>query len=124
MLPSFGPRVTPASLRRQFDALRRKVDRHARDIAAFVLRPVADQITRLWDIAVEKKQPKPNPVLCVQKVVRAGFRLSTFKALHTYIEDRRTYGGFPDADEIINLLLPPKQRVTLSEVLPDIFPTR
>ena len=124
MFPLYRPRITLASLRRQFEALKRKLHRHARDIAAFVLRPVADQITRLWDIAVEKNQSKPDPISCVQKVVRAGFRLSTFKSLHTYIKDRRTYGGFPDADEIINLLLPPKQRVTLSEVLPDLFPAR
>ena len=121
MLPLYRP-VTLASLRRQFEALKRKLHRHARDIAAFALRPVADQITRLWEIALEKKQPKPDPISCVQKVVRAGFRLSTFKALHIYIADSRRYGGFPDADSIINLLLPPKQRVTLSEVLPDIFP--
>ncbi len=112
---------TISSLRRQIEALKRK---YAREIAAAVLKPVANQITRLWEIAVAKKQPKPDPLDCVQKVAQAGFRLHTFKALHGYIEDCRRYGGFPDADVIVNKLLPPKQRVELSVVLPDRFPLR
>ena len=75
-----------SQLRRQFEALKRK---YARVIAAAVLKPVADKIVNLWDIATAKKQPKPNPLLCIQKVVQAGFRLDTFTALHTYIKDCR-----------------------------------
>ncbi len=112
---------TISSLRRQIEALKRK---YAREIAAAVLEPVANKIVNLWDIATARRQPKPNPLLCVQKVVKAGFRLKTFKALHGYIEDCRYYGRFPDADEIVNKLLPPKQRVELSVVLPDRFPLR
>ena len=110
-----------SQLRRQFEALKRK---YARVIAAAVLKPVADKIVNLWDIATAKKQPKPNPLLCIQKVVKAGFRLDTFKALHIYLEDCRRYGGFPDAGEIINKLLPPGKSVELSAVLPCRFPVR
>ena len=113
--------MTLYQIRCQIEAIKRK---YAREIAAAVLEPVADKIVTLWDIATAKKQPKPNPLLCVQKVVKAGFRLKTFKALHGYIEDCRYYGRFPDADEIVNRLLPPKQRVELSVVLPDRFPLR
>ena len=112
---------TLSSLRRQIEALKRK---YAREIAAAVLEPVADKIVNLWDIATAKNQPQPSPLICVRKVAEAGFRLRTFKALHGYIEDCRYYGRFPDADEIINKLLPPKQRVELSVVLPDRFPLR
>ena len=115
----FSPRITLASLRRQFEALKRK---YARVIAAAVLKPVADEITRLWAIAVEKKQPKPSPILCVQKVIKAGFRLNTLNALHGHIQRCRRYGGSPNPEEITNHLLPPKQRVNLSEVLPNRFP--
>ena len=107
-----------SQLRRQFEALKRK---YARVIAAAVLKPVADKIVNLWEIAAAKKQPKPNPLLCIQKVVKAGFRLDTFTALHIYIKDCRHYGGFPNAGEIINKLLPPKKPVELSAVLPGIF---
>ena len=112
---------TLSQIRREIEALKRK---YARQIAAAVLKPVAGKIVNLWDIATAKKQPKPNPMLCVRKVVDAGFRLHTFNALHSYIEDLRTYGGSPDADEIINKLLPPKKSVQLSAVLPNRFPVR
>ena len=112
---------TISSLRRQIEALKRK---YAREIAAAVLEPVADKIVNLWDIATAKNQPKPSPLICVREVAEAGFRLRTFNALHAYIDNCRNYGGFPDADEIVNRLLPPKQRVELSVVLPDRFPLR
>ena len=117
----FSPRITLRSLRRQFEALKRK---YARVIASIILKPVADEITRLWAIAVEKKQPKPSPILCLQKVVKAGFHLPSFKAFHIYIEDCRRYGGFPNTEEITNKLLPPKTRIILHEVLPNRFPAR
>ncbi len=108
-------------IRHQIEALKRK---YARQIAAAVLKPVANKIVNLWDIATAKKQPKPDPLLCVHKAVKAGFRLHTFTALHVYLEDCQRYGGFPDANEIINRLLPPQQRVELSAVLPTRFPVR
>ena len=113
--------TTIGSLRRRLEALKRK---YAREIAAAVLKPVAQKIVNLWDIATAKKQPKPNPVDCVRKVADAGFRLKTLNALHGYIDSCERYGGFPDADEIVNKLLPPKQPVELSAVLPARFPVR
>ena len=53
--------MTLSQIRRELEALKRK---YARVIAVAVLRPVADRITRLWEIAVAKKQPKPDPVGC------------------------------------------------------------
>ena len=121
MFTLYRPGITLNSLRRQFEALKRK---YARVIAAAVLKPVADEIVSLWDIAVSKRQPKPDPLTCVQKVAKAGFRLQTFKDLHIYIEDCSRYGGFPDAWEIINKLLPPSEKINLSAVLPNRFPAR
>ena len=113
--------ITLASISRQVDSLTRKF---ARKLAIYHLKPVTDQITELWAIAVAKKQPLPDPLSCVRKVVDAGFRLNTYTALHTYLKDCRRYGGLPDAGEIIRRLLPPKQRVTLDAVLPGRFPLR
>ena len=117
----FSPRITLTSLRRQFEALKRK---YARVIAAAILKPVANEIVNLWAIAGAKKQPKPSPILCLQKVVKAGFRLQTFTALHVYLEDCRRYGGSPNTEEITNKLLPPKTRITLHQALPNRFPAR
>ena len=84
--------ITISQIRREIKALKRK---YAREIAAAVLSPVVDQIVELWNIALAKKLPKPDPLSCVQKVVKAGFRFQTFKALHGYLEDCRYYNYFP-----------------------------
>ena len=78
-----------ASLHPQREALERKC---ASQLAVYRLRPVVDQIAELWNIAVAKKQPKPDSLTCVRKIADAGFRLPTFTALHTYYKDCRKYG--------------------------------
>ena len=78
--------MTFSQLRSQVDVPKRK---YAREIAAAVLKPVASKIVNLWDIAIAKNQPKPSPLLYLQMVAKAGFRLQTFKALHVYLEDCR-----------------------------------
>ena len=113
--------MTLSQIRSQLEAIKRE---YAHVIAAAVLKPVASKVVNLWDIATAKKQPKPSPILCVRKVVDAGFRRQTLKALHIYLEDCRRYGGFPNAEEITEKLFPPGKRVNLSDVLPYRFPVR
>ena len=110
--------VTLASLRRQVDALMRQC---ARQLAVHRLRPIADQIVELWNIAVANKQPKPSPIFCVRRVAEAGFRLQTYLALHIYIENCQRYGRFPDAGEVADKLFPPGSKVNLRAVLPGVY---
>ena len=110
--------ITISQIRREIKALKRK---YAREIAAAVLSPVVDQIVELWNIALAKKLPKPDPLSCVQKVVKAGFRLQTFKALHGYLEDCRYYNYFPDPEVITAKVFPPGRKVELAAVLPGRF---
>ena len=110
--------VTISQIRRQIEALKRK---YAREIASAVLSPVVDQIVELWNIALAKKLPKPDPLSCIRKVVKAGFRLQTFKALHGYLEDCRYYNYFPDPEVIIQKVFPPGRKVELAAVLPGRF---
>ena len=112
------PGVTLASLRRQLNALTRK---YARLIAVAHLTPVTDRIAELWNIAIDKKKPKPDPVSCIRKIADAGFRVTTFKDLHIYLKDCRYYNWFPAAQEIANHLFPPGEQIDLSVVLPSIF---
>ena len=122
MLTFYRPGITLASLRRQFEALKRK---YARVIAAAVLKPAADHIVELWNTAVAKKRPVPDPVNCVRIMADAGFRPKTPKTwnfLHEYIDRCERYRLFPDADGIIEKLLPPGERVELHAVLPNRFP--
>ena len=110
--------TTLSQLRREVEAIERK---YARVFAAAILKPVTNQITELWAIAVAKEQPKPDALSCVRKVVAAGFRLHTFTALHIYLKDCRKYGDFPNHEEIVARLFPPKQKVELSLILPGRF---
>ena len=86
-------RVTVRSLRRQFESFKRK---YARAIASIILKPVADEITRLWAIAVAKKQPVPDAIDCVHIVADSGFRpLTTWNALHGYIDHCLRFRSYP-----------------------------
>ena len=104
--------TTLSQLRREVEAIERK---YARVFAAAILKPVTNQITELWAIAVAKEQPKPDALSCVRKVVAAGFRLHTFTALHIYLKDwvrrlpqpRRNRGG--------TVPRPPRQVLTARE---------
>lgn len=111
--------ITLASLRRELYALKRK---YARVFAVAHLKPVTDHIAELWNIAVAKKKPKPDPIFCIKKIADAGFRITSLKALHIYLKDCRYYNEFPDAQKIAARLFPPKKKVNLSAVLPDRFP--
>ena len=71
--------LTVAPIRRQFEALKREF---AHKIAVAHLKPVANQITELWEIAIAKKQPKPSPPSGIRMVTDAGFRLQNFNMLH------------------------------------------
>ena len=123
------PIISLASARRQLEALKRKLEvfkrKHARVIAAAVLKPVARRITHLWETAVENKQPVPDPIDCVHIVTDAGFRpITTWNVLHGYIDHCQRFRIVPDPDEIIAKLLPPREKVNLSSVLPKRFPAR
>ena len=112
----FSEGISLASIRRQIEALERKC---ARLLAIYRLKPAVDQITELWNIAVAKNQPKPDPLTCVRKVVDAGFRLPTFTALHTYIKDCRKIRQVPRRQGDRRQAIPSRQ-----ESLPVRCPTR
>ena len=104
---------TFTSLRRQVDALMRK---YARELAIYHFRPVADQIAQMWAIAVANKQPKPDPLSCIRKVVDAGYRLNTFTALRAYLKQCRRFGHLPDPQEIAERLFPSTSNRPRAEV--------
>ena len=110
--------LTVAPIRRQFEALKREF---AHKIAVAHLKPVANRITELWNIAIAKKQPKPTPMSCIRKVTDAGFRLHNFNMLHGYLDDCFSYDWFPNPVEIIDKLFPPGKNVDLSAALPEIY---
>ena len=109
------PGISLAAARRQIDALKRKLDRI---LAAYRLKAAVSQIVRLWEIAVEKKKPVLDPIDCVHKVRKAGFRPESWNVLHGYIDHCQRFSLTPGFDEIIDKLSPPRKMVSLMAVLP------
>ena len=121
MLSLYRPGITLTSLRRQFEALKRKLDRL---LAASRLKSATSRIVRLWEIAVEKKKPLPDPVDCVHIMARAGFRPESWNYLHGYIDHCQRFRAVPDAEEILSKLSLPRRLSSLIAVLPDPSPAR
>ena len=88
---------------RRVEALKRKL---APELAIISLRPLAEEISILWAIAVARKQPPPDPIACVRKVADAGFRLKTYMAFYKYLERCRYDNRQPCVRKIIAALLP------------------
>ena len=107
-------RSTLASLRRQVDALKRKL---VRVLPVLRLRSAADHIVKLWNIAVDKKKPKPDPIDCVHVISKAGFRPESWNSLHGYIEQCHRYRNTPEAREIIGKLFPSGKKPNPSAIL-------
>ena len=119
--------ITRRSVRRELEALKRRFEafkrRRPRALAAAVLRPAASHIAKLWEIALAKKKPVPDPVDCVHIMAGTGFRpLTAWNVLHGYIDHCQRCRHVPSADEIIEKLLPPGKKFTLSTVFPTRFP--
>ena len=107
-------RPSLASLRRQVDALKRKL---ARILPTLRLKGAANHIVKLWNIAVAKQKPKPDPIDCVHVISGAGFRPESWNSLHGYIEQCHRYDATPDAGEIIGKLFPSGKKPNPSAIL-------
>ena len=94
---------------------------YARVMALAHLKPVADPILELWNIALAKQKPAPDPVSCIQTVAGAGCRLRNLTSLHAYMKSCREYKAFPSGEEIAAKLFPPGKKVDLSTVLPGYY---
>ena len=113
-----------SQLRRQVNALKRKLDRF---LAAYNLKSAANHIVQRWNTVVEKpaphpetgKNPVPDPVDCVQIIAGAGFRPKSWNPLHAYIDQCQRYRTAPDAQEILNTLRLPRRLSSLIAILPN-----
>ena len=90
--------MTISQLRRRIDALKRKF---ARELAIIKLRPIAEAVADDWD-----PECPPEPADVIRRIVKAGFRLSTFTRLSRYLKDTRRKGEVPYPNTIVLSLLP------------------
>ena len=96
------------------DALKRKL---TRVLTALRLKGAASHIVKLWNIAVAKQKPKPDPIDCVHVIAGAGFRPESWNPLHGYLDHCQRFRITPDAQEIIGKLFPPGRKANPSSIL-------
>ncbi|MDE2683313.1 MAG: hypothetical protein OXI54_04115 [Chloroflexota bacterium] len=90
--------MTISELRRRVNALNR---RFAPELAIIKMRRLAQAVSNDWD---PDQPPEPHDV--IQRVVKAGFRLSTFMRLRRYLDDTIRQGDAPEPERIVLDLLP------------------
>ena len=91
--------TTLSSLRRRVDALRRKL---AVPLAILRLRRLAAEHSLECTVAHADLEIHPF----ILRVVDAGFRLTTFMAVHKYLESCRSQNTLPDSEELLRALFP------------------
>ena len=90
--------MTLAQIRRRVNALKRKF---VLELAIIKLRRIAEAVANDWDL---DEPPEPHDV--IQRVAKAGFRLTTFMRLQHYLKDTRSQGDVPEPRQIVVSLLP------------------
>ena len=90
-------------LRGRVDSLRRKL---APEIAVIRLCRQAEEFCHQWAAEVANRKPAPEPRPFIRKLGGAGFRLTTWMALHNYIERCRYNNEPPEVWDTIVTLLP------------------
>ncbi|MCY3691131.1 MAG: hypothetical protein OXI54_15725 [Chloroflexota bacterium] len=90
--------MTISELRRRVNALKRKF---AAELAIIKLRRLAQAVSNDWD---PNEPPEPHDV--IQRVAKAGFRLSTFMRLRRYLDNTIRQGDVPEPECIVLDLLP------------------
>ena len=90
--------MTLSQIRRRVNALKRKF---VLELAIIRLRRIAEAVADDWDL---DEPPEPHDV--IQRVAKAGFRLSTFMRLRWYLDDTIRKEEVPEPREIVTSLLP------------------
>ena len=100
---------TLSGLRRRVDALLRK---YAPEVAIVRLRRLASEYSLECTVARADRQPQPDTHSFILRVVDAGFRLTTFMAVHKYLESCRSQTTLPDSAKLLRALLPSHIRIS------------
>ncbi len=91
------------SLQARVRALQRK---YAPQLAFIKLRQLAEDYTLECEKARDEHKPQPETHRFIKKIVKAGFRLRTFIALHKCVDRFRDKDAIPEPRDILLALLP------------------
>ena len=76
------------------------------ELAALRLRRLAEEHCLQSSVAQADRQPPLESHAFIRRVASAGFRLSTFMAVHKYLERCRANNSLPDREHLVRALIP------------------
>ena len=95
------------SLQARVRALQRML---APELAVVRLRRLSEEFCIESTVVQANGEPPPHPHAFIRRVASAGFQLSTFMAVHKYIERCRDRDDLPDPEDLLHALIPWSRR--------------
>ena len=78
----------------------------APELAVVRLRRLSEEFCIESSVVQANGQPPAQPHVFIQRAASAGFRLSTFMAVHKYLERCRDRNDLPDSEDLLRSLIP------------------
>ena len=78
----------------------------APELAVVRLRRLSEEFCIESSVVQANGQPPSHPHAFIRRVASAGFRLSTFMAVHKYLERCRDRDDLPDPEDLLHALIP------------------
>ena len=75
--------------------IRRLQRKLARPLAQVAIQRMSQELCDEWSCALFEKEPLPDAQPFIQRIVKAGFRLSTFASVRRYLDECRNNGEVP-----------------------------
>ncbi len=95
--------MTLGQIKSEIRRLQRKL---ARPLAQVAIQRMSQELCDEWSCALIEKEPLPDAQPFIQRVVRAGYRLSTFTSVSRYLNGCRNDGEAPLLKPLLRALLP------------------
>ena len=95
--------MTLGQIKSEIRRLQRKL---ARPLAQVAIQRMSQELCDEWSRALFEEEPLPDAQPFIQRVVKAGFRLSTFTSASRYLNGCRSHGEAPLLKPLLRALLP------------------
>ena len=82
----------------------------APELAVVRLRRLSEEFCIESSVVQANGEPPFHPHAFIRRVAAAGFRLSTFMAVHKYLERCRDRNDLPDREDLLRALIPWSRR--------------
>ena len=93
-------------MRSEINALRALQRKLARELAAYRLDFLSQDLCHRWFVAWSDQKPLPDIHPFIHRVIDAGYRLLPLGAANNYLLDCRRKGVCPEPEKLLNTILP------------------